>query len=42
LLVVRRSVFLGEASRETEVSQLDMSASVQENVVWFDITVRLS
>jgi hypothetical protein len=41
LLVVCRSVFLGEAGRETEISQLDVSASVQEDVVWFDVTVRL-
>lgn len=39
LLIVRRSVLLGEASRETEVSELNVSASVQEDIVGLDVTV---
>lgn len=38
LLVVRCVVLLVEASRETKISQLDVSTSIEENVVGFDIT----
>ena len=41
LLVVGRSVFLGEASRQTEVGEFDVSASVQQDVVWLDITASI-
>lgn len=35
-------MFLGEASGETEIGELDVAASVQENVVGFDITDSIS
>ena len=35
-------MFLGEASGETEIGKLDVAASVQENVVGFDVTVSIS
>lgn len=31
-------MFFGEASRETEVSQLNMSSTIEKDVVRFDVT----
>ena len=42
LLVVGCFVFLVEASGETKVGELDVTASVEEDVVGFDITMQMS
>jgi hypothetical protein len=39
LLVIVVVVQLVETRRETEISQLDVATSVQENVIWLDVTV---
>lgn len=41
LLVVVVVMELVEARGQAEVGQLDVAASIQEDIVWFDITVRL-
>lgn len=42
LLVVRSVVFLVEAGGETEISQLDVSTTVEKDVVGFDVTGQMS
>lgn len=41
LLVVACVVLLVEAGRETEICQLDVAASVEKNVVGFDVTGKI-
>lgn len=33
-------MFCVETSREAKVCKLDMAATIEENVIWLDITVR--
>jgi hypothetical protein len=38
LLVIRGFVLFVETSGETEVSEFDVAATVEQDVVWFDVT----